>query len=86
MKPGAPPPPPPRSLIAPSPFEWGWLLEPANHRPTLRELFAGMAMQGLLANNDHNYIARESVLLADALIAELKKTEKSAEPKVDGQP
>jgi hypothetical protein len=42
-----------------------------------RELFAGMAMQGLLASGPHDCeaagIAHDAVLFADALLAELEK-------------
>ncbi len=45
----------------------------------LRERFAGMAMQGILSNpnieeSDMQTFAKSSVLLADALIAELERT------------
>lgn len=45
--------------------------------PTKRELFAAMAMQGLLAGEQKNnlsiLIAEKSVVCADALLAELEK-------------
>lgn len=52
-----------------------------NHRGlTKREYFAGMAMQGMTSKcyKDHpdQHIAESSVLLADALIEALNKTEK----------
>jgi hypothetical protein len=55
--------------------------EMLNHRGlTKREYFAGMAMQGMTSNcyKDHpdQHIAESSVLLADALIEALNKTEK----------
>jgi hypothetical protein len=44
---------------------------------TKREIFAAMAMQGLMANidpvNHKDYIAENSVKIADALIKELNK-------------
>lgn len=40
---------------------------------TKRELFAAMAMQGLLANEKDGPIVKQSVIFADALIAELEK-------------
>lgn len=45
------------------------------HMLTRRELFAAMAMQGMLAHNDddHETVAHWSVKQADALIAELDK-------------
>jgi hypothetical protein len=49
---------------------------------TKREHFAGLAMQGLLACTQHNIdrthvdeLTNTSVIIADALIAELNKTE-----------
>jgi hypothetical protein len=48
---------------------------------TKREWFAGMALQGLLSNhtpdsqNDKEYFARESFLIADAMIKAGKETE-----------
>jgi len=52
---------------------------------TKREYFAGLAMQGLLhtyngqlpVNEIADAFAMESVIMADALLAELKKTEKA---------
>jgi hypothetical protein len=47
--------------------------------PTLREYYAGLAMQGLLSSFKHDRPGniergvRDSVLIADALIAELNK-------------
>jgi hypothetical protein len=52
----------------------------AEFQPTLRERFAGQAMQGILANhnctNDEwsEWIPGDAVELADALIAELERT------------
>lgn len=55
-----------------------------NEGITKREYFAGLAMQGLLSNSSildlHtesaiDWIARHSVLQADALLLELSKTE-----------
>lgn len=46
---------------------------------TKRELFAAMAMQGLLAcpeeGLDADYMARNAVTCADAMLAELERTE-----------
>lgn len=50
---------------------------------TKREYFAAMAMQGILASfpaqarMDHELIAQAALKAADALLAELEKTEKS---------
>ncbi len=51
-----------------------------NELPTLRQLYAGMAMQGMLANSHAVYtvqtaeeLAVVAVAAADALIAELNK-------------
>jgi len=49
--------------------------------PLKREIFAAMAMQGILANdivrdNDYIYMSREAIKHTDALLAELEKTEK----------
>ena len=47
---------------------------------TKREYFAGLAMQGLLANPDlyvNMKIGQEAVLLADELLAELAKPTKT---------
>lgn len=43
-----------------------------------RDMLAGMAMQGYLSNlrTDHEFIAKEACLFADALIEELDKEEK----------
>ena len=42
---------------------------------TKREQFAGMAMQGILANssNSMSYVARDAVQMADELLAELER-------------
>ena len=42
---------------------------------TKREQFAAMAMQGILANssNSMSYVARDAVLMADELLAELER-------------
>jgi hypothetical protein len=47
--------------------------------PSKREIFAAMAMQGMLANNsiallNYDIVAERSLKAADALIAELNKT------------
>ena len=53
------------------------------HGLTKREYFAAMAMQGWIANQQDGYtlhpetIAMRSAQCADALLAELEKTEKS---------
>ena len=48
-----------------------------HHGLTKRELFAAMAMQGILSENENVYsqpqVAADSVSYADALIAELGK-------------
>lgn len=47
---------------------------------TKREYFAALAMQGMISASTHGFsfsvLASESVSMADALIAELNKTEK----------
>ena len=43
---------------------------------TKREYFAGMAMQGMLASDYRGDIAIMAVKFADALLAELRRTEK----------
>jgi len=40
---------------------------------TKREYFAGLAMQGLLANGDYEGVESAAVVKADALLKELEK-------------
>ena len=40
---------------------------------TLREHYAGLAMQGMVANHKNDYEPRWAVAFADALIAELQR-------------
>lgn len=53
--------------------------EPAQAGLTKRELFAAMAMQGLMANPQHNHSAGEiasiAIVVADALLTELESNQ-----------
>ena len=48
----------------------GW---PKEFGLTKREYFAGLAMQGLLANGDYEGVESAAVVKADALLKELEK-------------
>jgi len=67
-------------LVYPQKMEFGQDGEIYFHGLTKREYFAGLAMQGLLATT-HKYgpnyssISIDAVKFADALLAELEKTE-----------
>ena len=54
---------------------WCEQLEQQLYGLTKREQFAAMAMQGILANssNSMSYVARDAVLMADELLAELER-------------
>ena len=53
--------------------------DPTTQGMTVREWFAGLAMQGLLSSGPHDCdehgIAHDALLHADALLAELEATE-----------
>lgn len=56
---------------------YGWAVTPAPGM-TLRQYYAGQAMQGLIIHNDYGHVSNEdlakgAVAHADALIAELEK-------------
>jgi hypothetical protein len=66
-------------LVYPQKMEFGQDGEIYFHGLTKREYFAGMAMQGLISGNGTHFsdIPEKSVEFADALLAELEKTEKA---------
>lgn len=62
-------------------YDGNWNKEPIINGLTKREYFAGLAMQGILSGNDYRpdienhlkAIAAYSIIVADALLKQLKK-------------